>query len=870
MDQLCDHERDKDIEAELDKLPADLNETYERILKKIENLKPVLQILAQKSSIWVFYSVRPLCIAELVGATAVDDTCSTSDDLKQNTFSQEAILDACSNLLVVEDAIVRPSHFSVQEYFTKTRVKKNEDIFTSIRDPRFGHTQISICCLNYLMLDMFWEHVDSEENLKNRVAENPLAPYAAFFFDAHILELDEPSHLLVDCLRKFLRYRNKSLKSVFQLRRFQGSSTISHKRKVFLEMDYPIEPEDIILATRLYGSKQLFSVDTKWTNLTPPRFALHRAVEDGAIDTVKSLISHGQSMGELDYYGMTPLYYACDNGFIDITAMLLNSGAETGTICENHGNALYAASVRGNLVIVRKLIEYGASTNIQAGFHGNALCAAVHEGHFAIVEFLLKHNADPRSVNKKDNSALFIAAYKGYDDIVRLLLHKGATLKHRTDMHMSEHWFLPMRKGGINTGLLMIIDHNLLDGQDALRAALSYGHVTIASILADHDPGYFENIHLPGLIDAASSAGYYPLVEFLIQILPSHKNSKAFSSALGLSLGLFLAYGQWPMVKRLCDLGASKDSKLMGLSRRGIHLRERAKPQDGIFYLYKGFLRALLDFKVNRPVEVLTMQKGTKGLLDTRCKTKLSLDSELWYSLTYLDCYKPADYSDAPKNSPWKPTRLSAEVADRCNISHLIDRIEFGLQPFDIEEKTAQYSALLSLRFAVEKLTICLRYLEDHGLLTAKDSFYIIVHGAKTNERLVTVASIGVYLIEDLRSILLESVHFGPSYNEDILANTTYLSTLVNKCLEIFHSIGLDLGLDLGSDLLKRFDVVQDCVYVLSFGLVLYAHSHISNPTKSDGATGDLLELNLQYIKLEQVKLTLMISSKVLFGSFRF
>ena len=146
-------------------------------------------------------------------------------------------------------------------------------------------------------------------------------------------------------------------------------------------MDYEVEPEDIIVASSLYKSKQLQQVDSKWENLKIPRFALHRAAKEGKADDILSLIDSRQSIDDLDYYGLTPLFYACEAGFVDVAIILLNSRAEVDTICENGETVLYAASDQGHFLLVRILIDYGASINIQAGKHGNALCAAIIGDH---------------------------------------------------------------------------------------------------------------------------------------------------------------------------------------------------------------------------------------------------------------------------------------------------------------------------------------------------------------------------------------------------------------------------------------------------------------------------------------------------------
>ena len=75
--------------------------------------------LTNDALMWILYAERPLHPVELEHALATDRAYHRKAQIDPNQI--EVILEACSNLVVVENNVVRPIHYSVQEFFTSAQ-----------------------------------------------------------------------------------------------------------------------------------------------------------------------------------------------------------------------------------------------------------------------------------------------------------------------------------------------------------------------------------------------------------------------------------------------------------------------------------------------------------------------------------------------------------------------------------------------------------------------------------------------------------------------------------------------------------------------------------------------------------------------------
>jgi hypothetical protein len=87
-------------------MPRDLGQTYGPALRRIHQQPTALRDLARRCFIWVLYAERPLHIKELLEVIHIGEPTG---------YGQEDVIEACANLLEVDNEIVRPIHSSVKE-----------------------------------------------------------------------------------------------------------------------------------------------------------------------------------------------------------------------------------------------------------------------------------------------------------------------------------------------------------------------------------------------------------------------------------------------------------------------------------------------------------------------------------------------------------------------------------------------------------------------------------------------------------------------------------------------------------------------------------------------------------------------------------
>ena len=173
------------IEKVLYKLPADLNETYARILAQVDE-----SLLYQASTAlkWLALSVRPLYIEELLEACAIHPERTPILDKDDHKLRPSDLLEMLYELISIEPPISDPfetphntcrvalSHSSVQEFLLGKDIvgPQNYPFQVSLHD---SHLFLARCCLAYL-----YHHNSNSE----RGHQRPLREYAWYHWERHV------------------------------------------------------------------------------------------------------------------------------------------------------------------------------------------------------------------------------------------------------------------------------------------------------------------------------------------------------------------------------------------------------------------------------------------------------------------------------------------------------------------------------------------------------------------------------------------------------------------------------------------------------------------------------------------------------------
>jgi ankyrin repeat protein len=428
---------------------------------------------------WVAGAARPLTAKELALAVSIKPGCRSAKDLE--IYSIETVIQACENLLTVEDNTVRFCHFSVFEYLTTTSesgwesgwgndTRQLQKYQTLINDK---NAELAEICVQYLLFEEsrgfgreYWEYTD-------RV---PFASYAAYFFDHHIQRTTCIPDFLAALIRKLLESPKQLLANLYTIRSGDYSPDVE-----------TIDPLHLCLMLGIsdsYAKSQnpiLLHKDS-----TQYRDALHLTARGGSVSAIQRMLDLGYSVDTKDGNNRFPLDHAAEVGRLEALNFLLKKGAKVNAQGGKYGNALQAATSRGNDAIVQSLLEAGADVNAQGGEYSNALQAAAYNGYEQIVQTLLEHGADVNALGGVYGNALQAAAYNDHFQIVQTLLEHGA-------------------------------DVNAQGGEygNALQAAAFWGHKMTVQILLKHGA----NVNARGRYDNAIQAAQECREDGIIQIL---------------------------------------------------------------------------------------------------------------------------------------------------------------------------------------------------------------------------------------------------------------------------------------------------------------------------------------------------------------
>lgn len=164
----------------------------------------------------------------------------------------------------------------------------------------------------------------------------------------------------------------------------------------------------------------------------------YKAVKNGDIDVVKSLISQGQNVNQRYGYFNSPVIFftvGSSGENIDILKLLIENGADIGLTDNDNQTILHKASQFASSEYVQYLLEEGAAPNKVDNDKVYPLFKACAEARLEVAKLLIQSGAD---VNKVTGgltfgySPLIAATYKNSPELVEYLLSKGADKSYKS------------------------------------------------------------------------------------------------------------------------------------------------------------------------------------------------------------------------------------------------------------------------------------------------------------------------------------------------------------------------------------------------------------------------------------------------------
>jgi ankyrin repeat protein len=477
------HTVQPDVRAILAKLPKTLDETYERVLKDInennrEHACRLLHCLA--------VAVRPLRVEELAEILTFDFDAAEEGIPKFRSDrrpkdKEGAVLSICSSLITVVDnrgsRVVQFSHFSVKEFLTSNHLASSTGQLTPYHTlPGRAHTILAQVCLSLLL------HLDDSEDLK-RAKDSPLAEYAARHWITHAQFEDVASRVM------------DGMKSLFDPNRPHFASWIGlYNIDAESGGQFPSEIASPLYYSALCGFHTLVQhiaiKDLQHVNTTGGSFGfpLVAALYRNHFQVAEFFLEHGGRVDVRDERQQTALYKAIDRpGKVALEAVrfLLDHGADVNARRDDLWTPLHLAVNIGELSVARLLLEYQADVNSrndvgQAPLHLLSIRKTSQKDDGSdIAKLLLEHGANANEKDKDNATPLHLASYNRRLKIVRVLLDHGANADAKNDQGMAPLQLAFLRRNhdshedGVSVALLLFEHSTQVYARDKYQISTS-------------------------------------------------------------------------------------------------------------------------------------------------------------------------------------------------------------------------------------------------------------------------------------------------------------------------------------------------------------------------------------------------------------
>ncbi|KAK8147549.1 hypothetical protein G3M48_001448 [Beauveria asiatica] len=526
----------KQLEAAIDRSPADLVHLYDRDWQRLLRLPAEDCSRAVSLLRWAAFALHPLTVAEITEALLIHDDCDElpadeMPDCIDQEYVDGEILGLCGSLVEIRNGAsessvslwtVHLAHFSVKEFFVG-RMAAGENVL--VANERLHNAQeatqnniLAMMCLRYVNFRGVWP--DQREG-SSQVLRSFLN-YAAGSWYKHAAVSKANDSGVIRLTNDFFSESNEK----WQL-----------WRKWYDMSDGKVQEGEAAtqstIATPLYYASRLCLKQTVDFLLKKQRCsiderassgmtALAASCNAGHTEIVAMLLDAGADLRMTNNKGWTPLNFAAEKGYVEVVKLLFENGADVTVASSNGWTPLHAASVKGHTEVVKLLLANGANVSIANSDGWTPLNAAAYSGHTEVVKLLLANGANVTIANSGGWTPLHAASDSGHVEVVKLLQANGADVT----VTSNDGW-TPLNaaasNGHVEVVKLLLANGATVnvansDGWTPLHAAANSGHVDVVKLLlANGADVAIANSNGWTPLHAASVKGHTEVVKLLLE-----------------------------------------------------------------------------------------------------------------------------------------------------------------------------------------------------------------------------------------------------------------------------------------------------------------------------------------------------------------
>ncbi|TGJ72390.1 hypothetical protein EYR41_004289 [Orbilia oligospora] len=506
--------------------------TYRAIMESIQGYgdRGLTEMAFQVLS-WIICASRPLTKAELQYAIAVEHPDEASEVDIANLSDVDDLVSNCRGLVTIDEQsnIIRLIHYTVQEYFERTRMTWFPN----------SHSDIAKICVIYLSQDTFkLGSCSTYKEFQQRLQSNALYEYAAKNWDYHIREstndVESPRDLSTNSEVDWFTRPVDMIGLVINL---------------LSEADIRLACVQAMFTTSRYRFFDRESID----RVT----GLHVAAYCGLTLIMKVMLAgNGVDLELADNTGRTAVLFAAKEGYEDIVRVLIESGANP-EAKDHSGEAAILLAVRGgHESIVRILIGIGVNLEVKNHYDETPLFIAAQKGYEGIFHLLMESKTNIKTRDRKRRTILMAAAKGGCEDVVELLIKIGASVEDKDEDGKTA--LMAAAEGGCENVVELLIesgasvDDNDKDGETALWKALDSDEWGVLRMLIDRGADLKVKNRLgKTLLSQLGYGGPRDDVRFLVEALMNWEDEDNYQEMMLVSA----KYGYEDIIRLLIEKG---------------------------------------------------------------------------------------------------------------------------------------------------------------------------------------------------------------------------------------------------------------------------------------------------------------------------
>jgi ankyrin repeat protein len=552
---------DKQIKAQLDDLPKDLNEIYLRCVQKIKSQQ---EPFASKILRWVSVVSEPFTMQQLREALAVDTT--TGRIHMENAPTSQEVLRCCSNLIVkVQDETIVLAHHSVFQFLTSKST--NLSMAPFILNVEEAKLELACICVEYLhtrdyrpplkmtnigdevvipidksLFNKFMirivppilrslvpsGHQQVQLRVPNVSANKAITEIPSFFYFArnHWLKLTANMSSIKSHPNFYPEFCNLALEPSpdWRLHPWEslGQSLNSHYLGL---LGWSIANQHDPLLDLLLGlllGRNHRSLRRETFNKPLPSYdytlPLNLAAKSHNLKIFKKLLDVCNAHLK-DSKKKTALHHAAESNFHEALSILINKKVDKDSMDEDGMKAFHLAVACGSYAAAEILKPSKSEIDEKVGVScQTALHLAAKNGHHRVLEFLIRNGAEIEEKDLYGYTALHHAVENNHELSVQQLLDHNAnveaTIDQRLDLQRPMH--IAAREGYDVIIRLLLgkgADINICDSMSnrPFNLAIKNKNINVGKLLVESG-AFIDSRLLPGV----AAQNDLKMVEFLL------------------------------------------------------------------------------------------------------------------------------------------------------------------------------------------------------------------------------------------------------------------------------------------------------------------------------------------------------------------